>query len=251
MSRLGTSTAFTAEAALWVAGAALIAGAVGMHWSVDLPAVSLLPAASTPQPIAAASTQPVLRLQAFFVKPTFQFKAKIQQTANVSGTGIAIQETASGTLTYRSGDATSSITTTILGVSSTEDQVVLGSITYIRENGGKWTKRSRLAADTGGSEQMFSATQPMTDKGLELKNGVQRHRLESQDTVPLANALSSGTSFDYQLSLVFWTADDGTLAAIEVSGTYHDIMQETPVTVTVDQNWTITSTTGVTITAPI
>ena len=98
---------------------------------------------------------------------------------------------------------------------------------------------------------MFSATQPMTDKGLELKNGVQRHRLESQDTVALANALASGTSFGYQLSLVFWTADDGTLAAIEVSGTYHDTMEENPVTVTIDQNWTITSTTGVTITAPI
>lgn len=250
MSRIGTATAFTAEAALWVAGAALIAGAVGMHWSVDLPAIDLLPEAST-QPAPAASTQPVLRLQAFFAKPTFQFKAKLQQTANVSGTGIAIQETSSGTLTYRSGDATSSITTTILGVSSTEDQVLLGAITYIRENGGKWTKRARVPADTGGTEQMFSATQPMTDKGLELKNGVQRHRLESQDTVPLGNALASGTSSAYRLTLVFWTADDGTLAAIEVSGTYHDIMQETPVIVSIDQNWTITATTGVTITAPI
>ena len=251
MSRIGSATAFTAEAALWVAGAALVAGAVGMHWSVEIPDINLLPTASTATVAPAASTQPALRLRAYFAKPTFQFKGKVQQTATVAGTGILVQETSSGTVAYRSGDATSSITTTVLGVTSTEDQVVLGNITYVRENGGKWTKRTRVAADTSGSAQMFSATQPLTDKGLEIKDGVQRHRLESQDTVPLENGLQSGTSYGYKLTLVFWTADDGTLAAIEVAGTFHDVMQETPVTVTIDQNWTITSTTGVAITAPI
>ncbi|HEX7611294.1 MAG TPA: hypothetical protein VF371_00880 [Candidatus Limnocylindrales bacterium] len=41
MSRLGNAIAFGAEVGIWIAGAALIAGAAGMHWSVDLPSVDL------------------------------------------------------------------------------------------------------------------------------------------------------------------------------------------------------------------
>jgi hypothetical protein len=250
MSRLGSATAFTAEAALWVAGAALIAGAVGMHWRVDVPAINLLPAASQQPPSPAATTQPVLRLQAFLAKPTLQFKAKLDQTATISGPGISATVTSSGTVAYRSGDASSSLTTA-LGVSTTEDQVMLGSVTYTRDDGAKWTKRNRVAGDTGGSAEMLSPTQPLIDKGLETKNGVQLHRLEAADTTDLDKALAGGTRTGYQVSLVFWTTDNGTTAAIEVSGSYQDIVSETPVTVTIDQNWTITATTGVTITAPI
>ena len=41
MSRLGSVIAFSAEAGIWIAGAALIASAAGMHWSADLPKVDL------------------------------------------------------------------------------------------------------------------------------------------------------------------------------------------------------------------
>lgn len=41
MSKLGSATAFAAEAALWIAGAALVAGAAGAHWKVDVPNVDL------------------------------------------------------------------------------------------------------------------------------------------------------------------------------------------------------------------
>jgi 4-hydroxybenzoate polyprenyltransferase len=41
LSKLGGVIAFSAEAGIWIAGAALIASAAGMHWSVDLPAVNL------------------------------------------------------------------------------------------------------------------------------------------------------------------------------------------------------------------
>ena len=41
VSRLGSAIAFGAEAGIWIAGAALIASAAGMHWSVDLPSVDL------------------------------------------------------------------------------------------------------------------------------------------------------------------------------------------------------------------
>lgn len=251
MSRLGSATAFAGEAALWVAGAALIAGAVGMHWRVDVPAINLPPAASQQPPSPAATTQPVLRLQAFLAKPTLQFKAKLDQTATISGPGVNATLTSSGTVAYRSGNASSSLTTTALGVSSTEDQVMLGSVTYTRDSGAKWTKRNRVAGDTGGSAEMLSPTQPLIDRGLETKNGVQLHRLEAAETTTLDKALAGGTRTAYQVSLVFWTADNGTPAAMEVSGSYQDIVSETPVTVTIDQNWTITATTGVTITAPI
>ena len=41
MSKLGGFTAFAAEAALWVSGAALIASAAGAHWSFDPSTVDL------------------------------------------------------------------------------------------------------------------------------------------------------------------------------------------------------------------
>ena len=41
VSRLGSAIAFGAEAGIWIAGAALIASAAGMHWSLDLPSVDL------------------------------------------------------------------------------------------------------------------------------------------------------------------------------------------------------------------
>jgi len=54
LSKLGGVIAFSAEAGLWIAGAALIASAAGMHWSVDLPAVNLS-ALTGSSPSAAAS----------------------------------------------------------------------------------------------------------------------------------------------------------------------------------------------------
>jgi len=253
LSRLGSITAFTAEAALWVAGAALIAGAAGMHWSVDLPAVDLFPAASaTPPPSPAATTQPVVRLKAFLAKPTLQFSATIDQTVTISGPGIQIQEKTIGTASYRSGDASSSLTTSILGVTRTEDQVMLGKTTYLRENGGKWTKRNRVPADTAGTPEMLAPTHAFSESGIETRNGVQLHRIEAADTTAFGLALQAGgTGTRYKLTLVFWVADDGTPAAIEVAGTYQDTVNEAPVAVTFDQQWTITATAGVTITAPI
>ena len=253
MSRLGSMTAFTAEAALWVAGAALIAGAAGMHWSVDLPAVNLFPAASaSPPPSPAASTQPVVRFKAFLAKPTLQFVAKIDETATISGASILIQETITGTLSYRSGDASSSLTNKILGVTKTQDQVMLGKTTYLRENGGKWSKRNRVPGDTAGTPEMLSASQTLNDAGLEARNGVQLHRIEAIDTSALGAALATGgTGRQYRVTLVFWVADDGTPAAVDLAGTYQDTVNGAPVTVTFEQHWTITATSGVTITAPI
>ena len=252
MSRLGSITAFTAEAALWVAGAALIAGAAGIHWSVALPEIDILPAASASPPSPAASTQPVVKLKAFLAKPTLQFAAKIDETVTISGANLLIQETISGTGSYRSGDASSSLTNKILGVAKTEDQVMLGKTTYSRENGGKWTKRDRVPADTAGTPEMLSPVQAFNDTGPETKNGLTLHRIEALDTAALDAALQAGgTGKNYKLSLVFWVSDDGTPAAIEVVGTYQDTVNEAPVAVTVDEQWTITATTGVTITAPI
>ena len=253
MSTRGSISAFAAEAALWVAGAALIAGAAGMHWSVSLPAVDLLPAASASSPPSpAATTQPIVRFRAFLAKPTLQFSAKIDQTVTISGANILVQQTTTGTLSYRSGDASSSLTDKILDVTKTKDEVMLGKTTYTRENGGAWTKRARVPGDTAGTPEMLWPTQAMNDAGLETRNGVQLHRIEASDTTALAAALQgSGTGTQSKVTLVFWVTDEGTPAAFQVAGTYQDTVNEAPVTVTFDQQWTITATTGVTITAPI
>ena len=253
MSRLASITAFTAEAALWVAGAALIAGAAGVHWNVTLPEVDLFAAASASLPPSpAATTQPVVRLKAFLAKPTIQFAAKIDQTVTISGATVRVQQTTTGSVSYKSGDASSSLTTSILGVTKTQDQVMLAKTTYTRENGGKWTKRNRVPADTAGTPEMLTPAHAFYDSGIELKNGVQLHRIEAADTTAFGQALQAGgTGTHYKLTLVFWVADDGTPAAIQVAGTYEDTVNEAPVTVTFDQQWTITATAGVTITAPI
>jgi hypothetical protein len=57
LSKLGGVIAFSAEAGIWIAGAALIASAAGMHWSVDLPDVNLS-ALTGSSPSAAASGSP-------------------------------------------------------------------------------------------------------------------------------------------------------------------------------------------------
>ena len=57
MSKLGSATTFAAEAALWIAGAALVAGAAGMHWTVDVPNVDLGGLMGS-SPSAAASVGP-------------------------------------------------------------------------------------------------------------------------------------------------------------------------------------------------
>ncbi len=253
MSKLGGMTAFAAEAALWVAGAALIAGAAGMHWSVDLPAVNLLPASGTqPPPSPAASTVPVTRLKAFLAGSNLQFTASVDQTSTISGPNVLVQEVSTGTIAYRAGDASSSLTTRILGVARTEDRVMLGKTTYSRDNGGKWTKRNRTPADAAGMAEMLTAVQVMNDTGSETKNGVVLHRIEAVDTAALAAALqAAGTGTHYELELVFWVADDGSPAVIEVTGTYQDTVSEVPVTVALDQQWTIETTSGVKIAAPI
>jgi hypothetical protein len=193
-----------------------------------------------------------VKLKAFLANPTLQFSAKIDQTVTISGANILISQTIGGTGSYKSGDASSSLTSKILGVSKTEDQVVLGKTTYLRENGGKWTKRDRVPADTAGTPEMLSPTQSFDDAGLESKDGVQLHRIEAADTTALEAALEAGgTGTHYQLTLVFWVADDGTPAVIEVTGTYRDTVDEAPVTVTLDEVWTITATSGVAIVAPI
>ncbi len=57
MSKLGSAIVFSAEAAIWIAGAALIASAAGMHWRVDIPTVDL-GAVMGPKPSATASGSP-------------------------------------------------------------------------------------------------------------------------------------------------------------------------------------------------
>jgi len=51
VGKFGGMIGLSAEAGLWIAGAALVAGSVGMHWNVDLPKVDLsglMPASTAP-----------------------------------------------------------------------------------------------------------------------------------------------------------------------------------------------------------
>src|SRR5664280_1641257 len=214
MSRLGGAITFSAEAAIWIAGAAIIASAAGMHWNVDLAAIDLnafggsspsAAASVSPAPSASASAgvaiqssipgssptiSPIVeRYQAYVGRPDYQFKAKFTsvQTATVAGSPWEMDQ--SGTISYKGGDDIDSHRATINGAVTTYDFVYLGSTQYESKNGAAWTKSARPASDVASTKLLFTPSMTFVDKGVETKNGVQLHRLEIADADAFSKAL--------------------------------------------------------------
>jgi hypothetical protein len=236
VSRLGGATAFAAEAALWISGAALIASAAGMHWSV--PDVAGLTGASpsasvsaSPSPsLAVQSLAPgasptispiVQKYQAYVARPDYQFKAKYVVTETAALNGLPYELYFSGTMFYRGGDYTESVRVAVNGTVTTYDHVYLGGSSYESKNGGAWTRSNRSANDIAATKLQFAPPMLFVDKGVEAKNGAQLHRLEVADSAAFSKAVvktsSSGTT-DAQMTYTVWVGDDGVPAAIRVEG---------------------------------
>lgn len=276
MSKLGGITALAAEAALWITGAALIASAAGMHWSMDLPGVDLSGlTGSTPSAAASAShtagTSPSLavksgapgasptissvvqKYQAYVARPGFQFKAKYadSQTFTLNGTPYLI--TQSGTMSYEAGDDSDSRRETVNGTVTTFDYVHIGSFTYESKNGAAWTKSARSDADIASDKLQFAPSMLFVDMGVETKNGAQLHRLEVADPTAFSKALLKTTSggTDAQVTYTAWVQDDGTPAAFRVEGWVVEPVSGVSTKITVVEEFRLIATSGVTITAPI
>ena len=118
MSKLGGTTALAAEAAIWIAGVALIASAAGMHWETDLQNALNELTGSTPQPATSAgasasptaalvveslppgvvpSLSPMSKYQAYVARPDYQFKAKYTMVTTFTLKGTPYEMDISGT----------------------------------------------------------------------------------------------------------------------------------------------------------
>jgi hypothetical protein len=262
VSKLGGVTAFSAEAALWIAGAALIAGAAGAHWT--LPAVDLS-AVTGSKPAASAGTTAVksarpsgspndfaaltkfLRLES---SPDFQFKADFTMTESFIYREIPMSAQITGKYEAKGPDSSSMLTETVAGVTTQDDTVNVGALTYKSTDAKNWTRSERSTSSSSG---VVTDGMTFTDEGAETRNGVQLHRLVAGPP-DLVNRMFSGTGSDSTgtaVTFLFWVNDDGVLAAIEASGTMGVLIDETPVQVTMKVTYEVTATSGVEIKAPI
>jgi hypothetical protein len=263
VSKLGIVTAFSAEAALWVAGAALIAGAAGAHWNlpaVDLSAVTgSKPAASASataveSAIPGASPNDYAALTKFLAlesRPDFQFKSTVTMSETFAIGEAPTVAQVTGTYDTNGTDTSSMLTTTVLGTTSVGDTVVVGHITYKSTDGKNWTRSERLASD-GNSFLPTGIT--FLDEGVETWHGVRLHRLAAGPPDLVNASFSQGVgsnASDATMSVTLLVDDEGVLAAVEMSGTVDVVVNEAPVKVTITATYEVTATSGVTIEAPI
>lgn len=276
MSKLGGLVAFSAELGIWIAGAALIASAAGMHWSVDLSAVDLsaitgsnpsaaaspshAPSASASAPAKSPTPGPsptmspvVVKYLAVVAKPDFQLKCKYTISSTFTFNATPFNDSVDGTMAYKAGDATDSRTETINGIATAYDYVYLGSAQYKRTNGTAWVKSARPASDVASSKLLFSPAVMFVDKGVETKNGAQLHRLEmaDQDAFSKAMVKASDGATAAQLKYTVWVADDGAPADFKFEGWMQTLVSGVSTKVTTVQEFLLTAASGVRITAPI
>jgi hypothetical protein len=272
MSAVGRTTAFAAEAALWIAGAAVIAGMAGAHWSVEIPVDSLL--GSTPSPAASPSASPsatlaletlapgasptasplVAKYQAYVAGPDYQIVAKYINVSSGVISGKPVDISISGTMGYKDGNHTDYSRITMDGAVATDDTIALGAWKYESVNSAAWTKKARPASDIASDRLIFAPVALFFDRGVETKNGLQLHRLDIADPVAYSKALlktSTSGATEAQYTYSVWVNDDGVPAAIRLQGWSLAPIKGESTKETDDNQFRIIATSGVTISAPI
>jgi hypothetical protein len=269
--KLGSATAFVAEAALWISGAALIASAAGMSWSVDVSSLvgsqasasaSVSPSAGPSATVAVESLAPgasptrspiVEKYLAYVARPDFQFKAKQVTQATFTSTVRTRTHNSNGIWLYKGGDVSSSDRDTVSGAVSVYDEVDVGASSYLRINGGAWAKSDRAATDTGLDRFVYAPTVSFLDMGIETKNGEQLRRLVVVDSGAYSKAFLKlyPEATGAQLTFTVWVRDDGSPADFVIEGWETFVEDDVPTRMTETQEYRIVALSGVTITAPI
>ena len=275
--KLGTATAFAAEAALWISGAALIASAAGMSWNVDMSGLtgsqpsasaSVGPSATPSATIAVESLAPgasppmspvVSKYLAYIARPDFQYKAKtvITETGTVGTTPLRV--TSSGTMSALGADESYNYRVTVNGKVTTYSEVYLGDYFYQSINGADWKKTARSdsgsSSETVGSGNILSPTMvAFADKGLEPKNGSQLHRLEFVNQSVFNSYMQQSLGSDVQASgftFTVWVKDDGTPADMQAAGSLTATVSGQKLAATMIEEFRIFALSGVSISAPI
>ena len=157
-----------------------------------------------------------------------------------------------GTFKVEGGDSDFSITSKILGITGTIDNVVGGDWAYTRTNGGQWAK----APASGKTLQGFVGSGiGLTDEGVEAKFGRQLHNLSVADVAGVdlsAFGITAGPGQENLTvsSLSFWAEDDGTPADMTIQASLDQKIFGTPSHETVTLDISIDTLSGVSITAP-
>ena len=157
-----------------------------------------------------------------------------------------------GTFAVKGGDSAVSITSDVLGITTTSDNVVVGDSAYSRSNGGQWGK----APASGKTLQGFVGSGiVLTDQGVEAKFGKQLHRLSVANVAGVdlsAFGITAGPGQENLTvsSLSFWAEDDGTPAGLSIAASLDQKILNTPSHETVTLDMRIDMLSGVTITVP-
>ena len=157
-----------------------------------------------------------------------------------------------GTFKVKGGDSAYSISSKILGITGTIDNIVVGDWAYSRTNGGQWTK----APASGKTLQGFVGSGiVLTDEGVEAKFGKQLRHLTVANMAGIdlsAFGITAGPGLENLTvsSLSFWAEDDGTPAGLSIGASLDQKIFNTPSHETVTLDISIDTLSGVTITAP-
>ena len=158
----------------------------------------------------------------------------------------------SGTFKVKGADSDFSITSKVLGITATNDNIVVGDWSYSRTDGGQWTK----APASGKTLQGFVGSGILFfDAGVGAKFGKQLHQLTVANMAGVdlsAFGISAGSGQENLSvsSLSFWAEDEGTPAGLTIRASFDQKIVSTPSHETVTLDISIDTLWGVTITAP-
>jgi hypothetical protein len=243
LSRVGSITTFAAEASLWIAGAAIIAGAAGAHW--DSPSVDVDSLVAQVWPGASPSL--VASYTSKVSASDFQAAGSIAGTFSVTVSGQKTDGTYSGVFKIKGNDSSATMTMTAPGSTTTEDEVSVGDSDYTRTNGGKWTKAAR--SSTSLSIPGLAAG-GVTDKGVETHNSQRLHHLAPVKAPGAKSLFSDPNMATGTYVVVLWAKDDGTPAGFTISGSWSEELNGASAQETISLDYNFEALSGVTIEAP-
>jgi hypothetical protein len=269
LGKLGSATAFAAEAAIWIAGAALIASAAGARWDMPKVDVEGLLGRSSASPASSGSAAPtatvvpappptpataLARFLSYAGQPDMQYAmtASGQWSYENSRTSWSVKWKGSMIASYN--DCSESWTSTQGSKTSTQDAIIAGEFVYERTGKAPWTKDARSNNQT--CEQVgLVRYSGLVDKGIETKAGKSVHRLEVADPIQFGSyyekfsTRTTGQTLT-QVTMSIWVKEDGLPVAIRLSGSHNQAINGTATHVTYVDDYTVTKTTGATIAPP-
>jgi len=204
-------------------------------------------AASTPK-----STSTVGNFKARVAGTDFQAQGSVVGSVKVALFIGSSSGAITGTFKVKGVDSDVSISSKVLGIAGSNDNVVVGDSAYSRTNGGKWTE----APAPGKTLQGFVGSGiVLIDEGLEVKFGRHLHQLSVAEMAGVdlsAFGIAAGPGQEKLAisSLCFWAEDDGTPAGLSVAASLEQKIFGTPSHETVTIDIGIDKLSGVTITAP-